>query len=111
MYADDTALFSESASELQNMLDTLHVYTTEWNINVNINQTKVVVFRKGGNLKPDGKWTYNGKYLEIVDCFNYLGVCFHYNGKFNDAQKRYLIKVEKLCLLYGPVTLLRMRET
>ena len=25
MYADDTVLFSESASELQNMLDTLHV--------------------------------------------------------------------------------------
>ena len=66
MYADDTALFSERASELRNMLDTLHVYTTEWNINVNINQTKVVVFKKVGNLKPDEKWIYNGKYLEIV---------------------------------------------
>ena len=87
MYADDTVLFSESVSELQSMLDTLFLYTTKWNLTVNINKSKIMAFRKGGKVKPEERWTYQEKELEIVDCFNYLGVCLNYNGKYNIAQK------------------------
>ena len=61
MYADDTMLFSESVSELQSMLDTLFLYTTKWNLIVNINKSKIMVFRKGGKIKPEEKWTYPKK--------------------------------------------------
>ena len=50
MYADDMVLFSESISELQNMLNTLQNYTTEWSLDVNVQKTKVVVFRNGGKI-------------------------------------------------------------
>ena len=40
MYADDTVLFSKSVSELQRMLDTLFIYTTKWNLTVNIKKVK-----------------------------------------------------------------------
>ena len=40
MYVNDTVLFSESVSELQSMLDTLFIYTTKWNLTVNINTSK-----------------------------------------------------------------------
>ena len=52
-----------------------------------MNKSKIIVFRKGGKVKPEERWTYQEKELEIVDCFNYLGVCFNYNGKYNIAQK------------------------
>ena len=35
MYADDTVLFSESISLLQNMLNTLQNYTIKWVLDVN----------------------------------------------------------------------------
>ena len=41
-----------------------------------------MVFRKGGKVKPKDRWTYQEKELEIVDCFNYIGVCLNYNGKY-----------------------------
>ena len=71
MYADDTVLFSESVSALQSMLDTLFLYTPKWNLTVNISKSKIMVFRKGGKVKPE---PYQEFFLEIVDCFNYLGV-------------------------------------
>ena len=48
MFADDLVLFSESAPGLQNCLNKLNTYTKKWNLKVNINKTKVVVFNKGG---------------------------------------------------------------
>lgn len=36
MYADDMVLFSESIDELQNMLNTLQFYTSDWNLDVNV---------------------------------------------------------------------------
>jgi negative regulator of genetic competence, sporulation and motility len=50
MYADDMVFFSESVEGLQAMLDTLYNYTEKWKLSVNINKTKIVVFRNGGIL-------------------------------------------------------------
>ena len=32
-------------------------------------------------------WTYDGKNIEVVDQFNYLGMLFNYNGKFTQTQR------------------------
>ena len=47
MYADDMILFSETIEGLQNMLS---VYTEKWDLSVNTNKTKIVVFRRDGNI-------------------------------------------------------------
>ena len=87
MYADDTVLIAESPEALQNMLYTLNDYCTEWNLTVNVQKTKIVVFRNGGNLRENETWLYQGEEIEIVQQFNYLGMNFNYNGKFNITQK------------------------
>jgi uncharacterized protein YmfQ (DUF2313 family) len=51
---------SESVEGLQVMLDALYNYTEKWTLSVNINKTKIVVFRNGGILSDDEKWYYNG---------------------------------------------------
>ena len=58
MYADDMA--DESVEGLQAMLDTLYNYTEKWKLSININKTKIVVFRNCGILSDDEKWYYNG---------------------------------------------------
>ena len=60
MYADDMVIFSESIEGLQAILDTLYNYTEKWKLSVNINKTKIVVFRNAGILRDDEKWYYNG---------------------------------------------------
>ena len=47
-----------------------------------------MVFRKGGGILPrDLKFCYNGKEINIVNTFSYLGVVFSTNGSFSDCQR------------------------
>lgn len=50
MYADDMVIFSETAHELQEMLNTLYSYTSVWDLTVNVQKTKIVIFRNGGKF-------------------------------------------------------------
>ena len=71
--------------KLQEMLNALYSYTNEWDLCVNVQKTKIVVFRNGGTVKDT--WQYNGSEVEVVNQFNYLGMLFNYNGKFLSTQK------------------------
>ena len=83
LFADDMAIFGKTVQELQLNLDTLHMYCNKWGLEVNASKTKIMVFRKRGNLKRNDAWTYNGVNVDVVDCFNYLGTIFSYNGNFS----------------------------
>ena len=71
LYADDMCLLAESAEDLQKMLDALKCYCDENKLEVNIRKTKVMVFHRG--RLPKESFTYDGKSLEIVSSFCYLG--------------------------------------
>lgn len=88
MYADDMVIFSETAHELQEMLNTLYSYTSVWDITVNVQKTKIVIFRNGGKIHNCERWHLNGEPIEVVDSFIYLGLLLQYNGKFNNTQKQ-----------------------
>ena len=88
MYADDMVVLAESPEGLQQMLDLLLIYTRKWDLTVNTDKTKVLVFRNGGILKDNEVWFYDGMKLEIVNEFNYLGMLMNYNGKFRQTQKK-----------------------
>ena len=82
LFADDAVIFSETREGLQNHLNNLESYCQKWNLTVNVNKTKIVVFRKGGNLGQNDKWFYGGSEIEIVNSFTYLGVVFSSGGSF-----------------------------
>lgn len=72
MYADDTVIFAESKTELEKLLSSLKVYTDKWQLEVNVEKTKIVVFRNGGTVNDT--WLYDGKPIKVVDYFNYLNI-------------------------------------
>ena len=82
LFADDIALLSNSIAGLQRMLGFLNNYCNEWDLNVNIGKSEIVVFKKGTKLKTQERWSYDGSRLEIVNSFKYLGINFSYNGKW-----------------------------
>ena len=53
LYADDMTIFSETEEGLQKGLDILESYCIRWKLTVNIEKTKIMVFRKGGILPRD----------------------------------------------------------
>ena len=83
MFADDTVIFSESVEGLQLSLNNLESYCNKWDLTVNIDKTKIVVFKKGGSLSRQEKWTYAGETVEIVNSFNYLGIVLSSGGAFS----------------------------
>ena len=82
LFADDMVLFSETIEGLQKSLHMLYEYCSEWNIEVNIEKTKCMVFRKCKRLTGKEEWFFGNKCLENTDTFTYLGTLFNYNGLF-----------------------------
>ena len=85
LYADDIVLFSESEGDLQNGLDILKDYCNRWKLIVNVEKTKVMIFKKGGRLRRGINFRYDGKELEIVNKFCYLGILFSPGLSYTDA--------------------------
>ena len=46
MYADDIVLISKTAKGLQTLLCRLEDFCKKWNLKVNINKTKIIIFNK-----------------------------------------------------------------
>lgn len=55
---------------------------------INVEKSKIVVFRNKGKIKCNEKWCIGNDVLEIVEQFTYLGIIFQYNTKFTKAQKQ-----------------------
>ena len=87
LFADDAVLFSETREGLQNELNNLESYRKKWNLTVNVEKTKIVVFRKGGVLGNNDHWFYAGHEIEIVSQFTYLGIVFSSGGSFMQNSK------------------------
>ena len=73
LYADDTVILAETATDLQTSLNALSSYCHEWDLTVNLSKTKVVIFSKGRITSHHG-FTYNGEEVEVVDDYTYLGI-------------------------------------
>jgi hypothetical protein len=102
LYADDTVLLAESAEELQSELNYFYEYCEKWNLKVNTNKSKVMVFSKG--RLPNFKM--NNMELEIVSEFIYLGTMFQRTGfskknKINLAEKASKAMYDILSIRYS----------
>ena len=86
LYADDIVIFAESADDLQNGLDILYDYCQKWKLKVNTDKSKVMIFKKGGQLRRNLSFKYGNHELEIVSKYTYLGIVFTTGSSFNTAQ-------------------------
>ena len=76
MYADDLSSFADTVCRLQKQIDSISNFCKELNMKINIEKTKIIVFRNGGTLKNSEKWLLEGKRIDVVSFYKYLGVYF-----------------------------------
>ena len=97
-YADDLLLVSESPTGLQRCLDSLQNYCGDWRLAVNFTKTKVIIFSKKAIEKYLHYFYYGPNSVEIVDSYKYLGIIFHFSGKFKASVSNLADKARKAFL-------------
>lgn len=85
LYADDLALCSLNPQGLQRKLELLERFCEVSGMTVNVQKTKVVVFRNQQKMPMEVAFTYKGQPVEVVDEFKYLGLIFHSYRGFEHA--------------------------
>ena len=76
------------------MLSRLEEYCNTWALRINVDKTKLVVFRK--SLRRQTETIYlNGKALDELPSFNYLGTQQNYNGRWGPAMDRAILQGRK----------------
>ena len=91
LYADDLVLLSNSEKGLQNCITKLSSFCKDWGMNVNLDKTKSLVFSSSRRLK-DVHITFQGKDIENVKSYTYLGVTYNHLGCFNEAKHNLYLK-------------------
>lgn len=76
-FADDLIVFAKNEQDLQTNLNLWKTALQQRNMKININKTKVMVIGKN-NIKVE--ISLDGRKLEQVDTFKYLGVNIHKSG-------------------------------
>ena len=84
LYADDLILISESREGLQNCLDKVHEFASSKNLTISIKKSKCMIFNQTGKLEKH-VFTVNGRTLETVNSFCYLGFDVKCSGTVKHA--------------------------
>ncbi len=93
LYADDTVIISDDPISFQSLLNDFDNYCSEWKLNINMSKTKVIVF--GSNKPTNYNFTFNGRRIETVKEYKYLGILFSLSGSFLNARKNIVSQANK----------------
>ena len=75
LYADDTIVMAELPEELQRAIHAVANYCDKWNLTINRNKTKIVIFSRG-KVRRCPVIVLKNEPLEVVNDCVYLGVSF-----------------------------------
>ncbi|BES89746.1 Reverse transcriptase (RNA-dependent DNA polymerase) [Nesidiocoris tenuis] len=87
LYADDMVILGDSIADINRKLEVLESYCSLNKLVVNTAKTKLVCFRKAGGLKKLVlKAFYEGREIEQVKSYSYLGIPFSSSTVFANAE-------------------------
>jgi hypothetical protein len=81
-YADDVVVLSKSIIDLKDKLATLEDYCKNKQLKINVNKTKIMIFKKRINKRLYQNFELDKNKIEIVNEFKYLGFTFYRTGSF-----------------------------
>ena len=84
MFVDDIVLLADSATGLQESINRLEEFCRNWDLSINIEKTKVVIFNKptcGSQF-----YIYNSPLKQVKE-YKYLGIMLSDKSLFKDASK------------------------
>ena len=99
LYADDTVIFGADETSFQKNLDVFYEYAKMWQLDINYDKTKILIFGTRNDDHFDFKMGNNK--ISVCKEFKYLGVVFTKSRSFCKAKKHNYDKAKKaMRLLY-----------
>ena len=95
LFADDIVAGADTVGRLQHIINVIANFCKKWGLIVNLSKTKVMVFRGGGPLRQNEKWYFDGKLLEVVSAYKYLGSIFTPKLVWSQCQKTLALQAQK----------------
>ena len=74
LYVDDIVFIAETEEHLPQMLDTLHGWTRDWMLSVNLEKTKNIHFRKSSTAHTEFLFTLGTHPVDLETQYRYLGL-------------------------------------
>ena len=100
LYADDTILISDNATDLQKNITCFKNYCETWKLSVNLRKTKCMIFG-GTRNEQNCIFRYGDDIIEVVDKYKYLGVYMSNNNSFKTTISHNVLQARKaMHLLY-----------
>lgn len=99
-YADDIVLMAKNEEEMKSMIERLEIYLRNKELELNVKKTKILRCRKGGGRERRYNWRWNGKVIEEVKEYNYLGYKIKKNGSQEGQVKD---RAKKAAIIMGQV--------
>ena len=89
LWADDLVLLALNKHSLQQMLDVLNKYCSEWGLTVNVGKTSVLVFNPTGrHLKESHEFKLGEQQIPSGREYCYLGITFTLSGSLKLTQQK-----------------------
>jgi hypothetical protein len=79
-FADDLVIVAKSEREVKEMMKSLEKYVSEKKMEVNVEETKMMVINKRMRKSEENEWNWEGRKTEQINEFKYL------NYTFNESQ-------------------------
>ena len=96
LFADDLVILSESKTGLQNCLNNLEEYCNKWQLTVNVNKTKSMIFQnKINNRNEEDFLMFKNSKIENVTEFKFLGNKIKCNGSMEPSSEELAKKARK----------------
>ena len=87
-FADDTLLLAETEEELQELVEQVEKNSLEYGLEMNVKKTKTMVIRRNVQEERKIKIMVNGKELEQVEKYVYLGHLITEDGRCDQEIRR-----------------------
>ena len=98
LYADDCAIVAHSEHDLQQLADFLSIATKRFGLTISIKKTEVLFQPARGSTASAPKIKIDGKILNCVDSFTYLGSSL---SSCNSLDKEISTRIAKAIASYG----------
>jgi len=99
-YADDMVLLAEEEGGMRSLIERLENYLKGKGLELNVEKTKIVRFKRGGGRLNKVNWSWGGSRIEEVREYKYLGYKMQRNGGQESHIKE---RVAKAAAIMGQV--------
>ena len=72
---------------LQKLIDELNKFCKEWKLTISMKKTKCITFQKQNKVNKRSSFFKDGKVVQNISEFTYLGVNIKFNGSFQSTLK------------------------